>query len=86
VELFSIVWGENIVSIILDNKGPHEANFLKLDCSKAKTVLQWKPIWDIKTAVKKLLSLSKPILIVNGRIALNGRFRNILTKAGVKSV
>lgn len=25
---------------------PHEANLLKLDCSKAKAVLDWKPIWD----------------------------------------
>jgi CDP-glucose 4,6-dehydratase len=32
---------------------PHEANILKLDCSKARTRLQWKPVWDGKTAIKK---------------------------------
>jgi len=27
---------------------PHEAGFLKLDCSKAHSKLKWKPVWDIK--------------------------------------
>lgn len=33
--------------------GPHEANFLKLDCSKLKSVLGWKPRWNVETAVEK---------------------------------
>ena len=33
--------------------GPHEANFLKLDCSKAKKILGWKPVWNIDTALNK---------------------------------
>jgi CDP-glucose 4,6-dehydratase len=41
------------------DNGPHEANFLKLDCSKAKAVLGWKPRWDIKTAVKKVVEFAK---------------------------
>ncbi len=32
---------------------PHEAGMLRLDCSKARTKLQWKPVWDGKTAVRK---------------------------------
>lgn len=32
---------------------PHEASFLKLDCSKAKAVLGWTPRWKIETAVAK---------------------------------
>ena len=35
------------------DRGPHEAGFLKLDCSKLKRVFGWKPRWDIKTAVEK---------------------------------
>lgn len=31
---------------------PHEANFLKLDCSKLKAVFGWKPIWNIEMAVR----------------------------------
>jgi CDP-glucose 4,6-dehydratase len=34
---------------------PHEANLLKLDCSKANYILNWQPKWDIETAVKKVV-------------------------------
>lgn len=34
--------------------GPHEANFLKLDCSKINQILDWKPVWDIKIAIDKI--------------------------------
>lgn len=32
---------------------PHEAGMLRLDCSKARSKLQWKPVWDGKAAVMK---------------------------------
>lgn len=32
--------------------GPHEANFLKLDCSLAKATFGWKPRWDVKTTME----------------------------------
>lgn len=35
--------------------GPHEANFLKLDCSKLKKTFNWSPRWDIETAVEKVI-------------------------------
>lgn len=38
--------------------GPHEANFLKLDCSKLKKIFGWKPKWDIGTAVEKAVEFS----------------------------
>lgn len=41
--------------------GPHEANFLKLDCSKSKAVLRWKPKWDIATAVRKIVEWQKRV-------------------------
>ena len=31
--------------------GPHEANFLKLDCSKIRSVLGWKSGWHVSEAV-----------------------------------
>lgn len=31
----------------------HEANFLKLDCSKIKAKLDWRPRWHVKEAVEK---------------------------------
>lgn len=32
---------------------PHEAGMLRLDCSKARTKLEWIPVWDRKTAIEK---------------------------------
>jgi CDP-glucose 4,6-dehydratase len=31
---------------------PHEANYLKLDCSKAKAKLGWRPHWKLETALE----------------------------------
>lgn len=36
-----------------DNKHVHEANYLKLDCSKAKIHLGWEPRWDLTMALEK---------------------------------
>lgn len=33
---------------------PHEANYLKLDISKAKTRLGWQPSWPLLTALEKI--------------------------------
>lgn len=35
--------------------GPHEAKFLKLDCSKIKTYFGWKPVWNVATAIEKIV-------------------------------
>jgi CDP-glucose 4,6-dehydratase len=52
-------WGPEAAWESRDNSGPHEANFLKLDCSKAKALLGWKPRWDIQTAVEKTVEFAK---------------------------
>lgn len=38
-----------------NNSNPHEAGFLKLDCSKAKTVLKWKPTWNLEHTLKSIV-------------------------------
>ena len=38
---------------------PHEANFLKLDCSLLKKTFGWKPRWRIEDAVQKTCEFSK---------------------------
>lgn len=40
-------------------EGPHEANFLKLDCSKAKRVLGWKPKWGEKEMLEATVEWMK---------------------------
>lgn len=37
----------------------HEANFLKLDCSKLKAVFGWKPHWHVTEAVEKTVEWSE---------------------------
>ncbi len=41
---------------------PHEANFLKLDCSKIKRVFGWKPRWSVNEAIEKTVEWSKVYL------------------------
>lgn len=59
VDLFVKYWGNNIKWINQYDGGPHEANFLKLDCSKLKTTFDWKPRWNLDTAIKKTVDFSK---------------------------
>lgn len=35
--------------------GPHEANFLKLDCSKLKRTFGWRPVWNVEKAMEKIV-------------------------------
>jgi CDP-glucose 4,6-dehydratase len=42
--------------------GPHEANFLKLDCSKIKRTFGWKPRWNVATAMEKIVEWSAEYL------------------------
>lgn len=59
VSLFCDMWKENAEWEATDYNGPHEANFLKLDCSKAKSILNWNPVWDVATAIQKTVEWSK---------------------------
>lgn len=59
VDLFVAHWGEGLRWVSRSDGGPHEANFLKLDCSRLKTVFGWEPRWDINTAVAKVVEWSK---------------------------
>ena len=51
VDLFVSKWGEGMKWIDKYDGGPHEANFLKLDCSRIKSALGWRPTWHIDEAV-----------------------------------
>ena len=53
VNLLISQWGENARWEKEGAEQPHEANFLKLDCSKAKRHLGWVPKWELETAVDK---------------------------------
>ena len=67
VDLFCENWGDGLTWINKFDGGPHEANFLKLDCSKLKMTFGWKPKWDIDTAIKKTIEWTK-VYQLNGNI------------------
>lgn len=58
-DLFCEAWGEGQSWLNQSENGPHEAKFLKLDCSRIKSMLGWRPVWDIKTAVQKTVQWTK---------------------------
>lgn len=56
------LWGEGASFAIDTNPQPHEANYLKLDCSKAKAELGWVPKWNIETTLKSIVEWNKAYL------------------------
>lgn len=59
VDTFCEKWGDNLAWINKYDGGPHEANFLKLDCSKVKSVFGWRPRWGVEEAIGKTVEWSK---------------------------
>ena len=59
VDLFCKYWGEGQTWENRFMGGPHEANFLKLDCSKLKNVFGWNPVWHVDTAIEKTVEWAK---------------------------
>ena len=56
------LWGEGAQFETDTNPQPHEANYLKLDCSKAKAELGWIPKWDIETTLKSIVNWNKSFI------------------------
>ena len=60
VDLFVKHWQEDLNWEDRSEKNaPHEANFLKLDCSKLKSTFRWKPRWNLDKAVEKVVEWTK---------------------------
>jgi CDP-glucose 4,6-dehydratase len=52
-------WDSIDYEINRDSKQPHEANLLKLDCSKAHILLKWKDVWDSDMTFEKTVNWYK---------------------------
>ena len=60
VDLFCRYWGENAKwENQAEANAPHEANFLKLDCSKVKATFGWRPRWHIDECMDMVCRFSK---------------------------
>lgn len=55
VETIASSWEGSIKWEIEEQKNLHEAGYLKLDCSKAKTRLNWTPRWNIERAIEETI-------------------------------
>ena len=61
VSIFCNLWNERKSDLLptlswtdmAEENTPHEANFLKLDCSKAKSKFGWRPKWHIQEALEQ---------------------------------
>jgi CDP-glucose 4,6-dehydratase len=75
LELFCLSWGNNISWTVQRDNTYHEANFLKLENSKAKTILGWKSYWNIKKAVEKTVEFEKRKTDIEKIIAMKEQIR-----------
>lgn len=59
VKTFCRLWGKGATYSVIKSKPFHEAQYLKLDCSKAKMHLDWKPYWNHKKALESIVEWTK---------------------------
>lgn len=61
VKLFCEKWGNGQIWKSSSAEGPHEANFLKLDCTKYKNTFNWQAGWHIDDAVENTVQWQKGV-------------------------
>jgi CDP-glucose 4,6-dehydratase len=59
IDLLISNWGDSAGWEKEGSEQPHEANLLKLDCSKARSQLDWAPKWNLEIAVQKIVEWQK---------------------------
>lgn len=59
VRRFCEEWGEGASYIVDQGDHPHEAGQLRLDISKARSVLDWRPRWDLRSAIDRLVEWTR---------------------------
>ncbi len=62
VQKLSTLWGPGAAFTIDQGEHPHEASFLKLDCSKARAHLGWQPRIGVDTALAWTVEWHKAML------------------------
>ncbi len=73
VEIFSSKWGKGFTWNDQSDGGPHEAGFLKLDCTKLKNTFDWRPQYDIDMAVEKTVEWQKKYMLSKDAFAITQR-------------
>jgi CDP-glucose 4,6-dehydratase len=65
VEHMAGSWGNGVSWQLDGGEHPHEANYLKLDISKAKARLNWQPRWPLATALPHIITWHQAWLAVD---------------------
>jgi len=59
VERIAQKWGPSAQWTLNKEPQPHEAHYLKLDCAKARSLLDWTSRWNIEQAIDKIVEWHK---------------------------
>lgn len=62
VERLTQQWGDGASWQLDQGDHPHEAHYLKLDCSKARMRLDWQPRWDLAHTLKMIVGWQRDYL------------------------
>ena len=79
-------WNKIDYEIRQDLGQPHEANLLKLDCSKAYALLKWKDVWDSETTLEKTAKWYKAYYENNGEILTQSDLENYIRDARMSEI
>jgi CDP-glucose 4,6-dehydratase len=63
-------WGKGASYAIDTGSHPHEAHYLKLDCSKARAELDWHPCWNLDKALGSIVTWTQSSAAPDGALAV----------------
>ena len=78
-------WDKIDYEINQDPNQLHEANLLKLDCTKANTILKWKDVWDSETTFEKTVNWYKNFY-ENNKVLTSEDLENYIADAKAKNI
>ncbi|MDX4027744.1 CDP-glucose 4,6-dehydratase [Aliarcobacter skirrowii] len=79
-------WDKIDYEINQDPNQLHEANLLKLDCSKAHILLKWKDVWDSETTFEKTVKWYKSYYENNKEILTQNDLESYIADAKIKNI
>jgi CDP-glucose 4,6-dehydratase len=56
------LWGDGAGWNATNEPQPHEATYLKLDCSRAHAVLGWRPVWSLEETMERIVAWHRTFL------------------------
>jgi len=79
------IWSKVMYEIHSDPDQPHEADTLTLNCSKARSELKWRSVWDVKDAVEKTVLWYKSFY-ESGELRSSQDLKEYIAEAKTKNI